>query len=257
MLDRVTRILDAFSGKRMMLSLSDLARSANLPLSTVHRLVRELVEWGGLERTTDGTYTVGAHLWEIAVRASRTQRLRDIAMPSILELLETTRQHVQLAVLSDDDALLIEKISSQHAVETIGRVGGRLPLHASAAGKALLAYATNEYQTSILSGRLASYTSHTLTTPQALSGDLASIRDRGFALSTEELSIGAVSCAAAVTTRGQEAIAAISVVMPTKAGPPRVWAQAVMKASQDIERALARPAKVAPLSAQLTGRRHP
>ena len=253
---KVSRILDAFSGNRTSLSLSDLARAAGLSPSTIHRLVGELVAWGALERTSDGTYTVGLRLWEIAARTPGSNELRERAMPFLVELLEITRQHVQLAVISDKDALLIEKLSSPYSVETIGRVGGRLPLHASAVGKVLLAASSTEFQSGVLSQRLVAYTPHTLTSRRALLGEIGDIRDRGFGLSTEEMSIGAVSCAAAIVPHANQVVGAISVVMPTAAGPPRRWAQAVMNASWNLSRALASsPRGTQAISAQLTGRR--
>lgn len=138
---KASMILDAFAGNRIAMSLSELARATGLPSSTVHRIARELVAWGGLERTDRGDYAVGIRLWEIAARSRRSYGLRETAMPFLQGLFDLTRQHVQLAVLDGTDALLVEKISAARAVETVGRVGGRLPLHASAVGKALLASA--------------------------------------------------------------------------------------------------------------------
>ena len=255
-ISKVTRILDAFSGNRTSLSLSDLARAAELSPSTTHRLVSELVTWGGLERTPDGTYSVGLRLWEIAARTPGSNELRERAMPFLVELLEISRQHVQLAVISDNDALLIEKLSSPHSVQTIGRVGGRLPLHASAVGKVLLAASPTEFQSAVLSRGLVAYTPNTLTNPNALLRELGDIRDRGFALSTEEMSLGAVSCASAIVSNGNQTVGAMSVVMPTSAGPPRRWVEAVMSASQRLSQVLGgSPRGTQAISAQLTGRR--
>ncbi|HKS47504.1 MAG TPA: IclR family transcriptional regulator [Amycolatopsis sp.] len=250
---KASMILDAFAGNRVSLSLSDLARATGLPSSTVHRIARELVTWGGLERTPEGNYAVGIRLWEIAARSRRNYGLRETAMPFLHGLFDLTRQHVQLAVMDGADALLIEKISAAHAVGTIGRVGGRLPLYASAVGKALLASSPAETQERILARRLPAYTPSTLTSARALRRELAETRRRGFALANEEMSVGAVSCAAAIPGPGREAVAAISVVMPAGEVPPRTWSPAVRAAAFGIARALCQQRPQPVISAQLTG----
>lgn len=245
-------ILDAFAGNRVTLSLSDLARATGLPSSTVHRIAGELVEWGGLERTSDGGYIVGLRLWEIAARSRRSYGLRDTAMPFLHDLYDLSRQHVQLAVIDGIEALLIEKISAANAVGTIGRAGGRLPLHASAIGKALLAWSPPVTQERILALPLPRYTTETLTSVWALRRELAETRRRGFALANEEMSIGAVSCAAPIPGRGQEVIAAVSVVMPVGEASPHTWSPAVRAAAFGIARALSRHRPEPAISAHLS-----
>lgn len=250
---KATMILDAFAGNRVAMSLSDLARATGLPPSTVHRIAGELVTWGGLERTPSGDYAVGIRLWEIAARSRRSYGLRETAMPFLQGLFDLTRQHVQLAVMDGSDALLIEKISAAHAIDTIGRVGGRLPLHASAVGKTLLASSPADVQSRILGRSLVAYTPLTLTSARGLRRELAETRRRGFALATEEMSLGAVSCAAPIIGPAHEVVAAVSVVMSADDGPGRKWSAAVMAAAFGIARALIQHRPHAAISAQLTG----
>ncbi|MFD0692411.1 IclR family transcriptional regulator [Actinomadura fibrosa] len=251
---KATMILNAFAGDRAAMSLSDLARATGLPVSTVHRLASELVAWGGLERTDAGGYAVGIRLWEIAARSRRSHGLRETAMPFLQGLFDLTRQHVQLAVVEGTDALLIEKISAAQAVHTIGRAGGRLPLHASAVGKALLAWSPTDVQSRLLGSPLASYTPSTIVSRSALRRELAETRRRGFAIADEEMSLGAVSCAAPVLVGGPEAIAAVSVVTPAGETVPQKWSHAVMAAAFGIARAYTQHRPQPPLSARLTGR---
>jgi len=72
---RVLSVLDAFSGDRRRLSLSEISRRTGMPLGTTHRLVGELVAWGALERD-GGRYQIGAHLLEIAALAPRNREVR-------------------------------------------------------------------------------------------------------------------------------------------------------------------------------------
>ncbi|WP_181802844.1 IclR family transcriptional regulator [Streptomyces shenzhenensis] len=251
---KAAMILDAFAGNRLALSLSDLARATGLPSSTVHRIANELVTWGGLERTASGGYAIGIRLWEISARSHRSYGLRELAMPFLQGLFDLTRQHVQIAVMDGGDALLIEKISAAHAVDTIGRVGGRLPLHASAVGKALLAWSPREVQERFLTSQPAAYTQFTIISTSTLRNELTKTRHRGFSLADEELSMGAVSCAAPILGPDQDVVAAVSVVMPAGEVPPQKWSQAVMAAGFGISRAFAQRRPQPALSARLTGR---
>lgn len=251
--EKVTMILDAFAGNRIALSLSDLARASGLPSSTVHRIARELVDWGGLERTDNGNYAVGIRLWEVAARSRRSYGLRETAMPFLQGLFDLTRQHVQLAVLDGRDALLVEKISAARAIDTVGRVGGRLPLHASAVGKTLLAWSPAEVQARVLDRPLVAYTPSTVTSARALRRDLIESRRRGYALALEEMSQGAVSCAAPITNPDGTIAASVSVVMPVGEVPPRKWSSAVMAAAFGVSRALAQHRAQGAISAHLTG----
>ncbi|MFC9664077.1 IclR family transcriptional regulator [Nocardia sp. NPDC127606] len=253
MLEKATSILDAFAGNRVSMSLSDLARATGLPASTVHRLGGELVAWGGLERTEDGGYAVGLRLWEISTRSWYSHGLREVSMPYLRDLFDLTRQHVQLAVIDGNDVLLIEKISDPRAVGTVGKPGGRLPLHATAIGKALLAASDLDVQANILGRPLVAYTPNTVTAARILSREVAQARDRGFALSSEELTEGVVSCAAAVVGLGAVSAAAISVVMPANSGPPRRWAHSVTTAAAAIGRALSQKKGSAAIGPQRTG----
>ena len=121
-------VLEAFTGQRTELSMSEIARSTRLPTSTVHRLLQEHLEWGGLERTATGNYVVGVRLWEVAARSTRAYGLRQSALPILQGLWETTHAHVLLAVLDGTEALIIERISGTVDVPPAGRAGGRLPL---------------------------------------------------------------------------------------------------------------------------------
>ena len=84
---RALQLLDAFSPERSAMTLSELARHADLPLSTVHRMLRELVAGGALERGEDGAYRIGLRIWELGSLAPRGLGLRERALPLAVEAL--------------------------------------------------------------------------------------------------------------------------------------------------------------------------
>lgn len=213
MTSKVTAILEAFAADQGELSLTELCRRTGLPSSTVHRIAHELLTHGILERSGSGGYLVGIRLWEISARSPRSSGLRNIAMSFLQDLYEATQQHVQLAILDGDDALLVEKISDRRAVPTIVRVGERLPLHASGVGKAILARADPQLQERVLAGPLPRFTPKTVTSGCELRAVLAKIRHEQAAYSHEELAVGVASCAAPILCQDPLIIAAVSVVV--------------------------------------------
>src|SRR6185295_7275315 len=113
---RVLAVLAAFEPGRPLLTLTEIAQRAGLPLTTAHRLVGELARWGALERGPDGRYRVGLRLWEVATLAPRGLGLREAALPFLEDLYEATHQNVQLAVLDGAEVVYLERIPGRETV---------------------------------------------------------------------------------------------------------------------------------------------
>ncbi|NUR66464.1 MAG: helix-turn-helix domain-containing protein, partial [Streptomyces sp.] len=109
--DRLLAVLAAFDHEHPALSLTDISRRAGLTLTTAHRLVGALSDWGALERDGSGVYHVGLRLWEVAALAPRGLGLRQIALPYLEDLYEATHENVQLAVRDGGEVVYIEWIS--------------------------------------------------------------------------------------------------------------------------------------------------
>ncbi|WP_019813980.1 IclR family transcriptional regulator [Saccharomonospora saliphila] len=238
---RVLDVFDAFSPHRPVLTLSELSRRAGLPLSTAHRLVRELTEHGALERDADGGYRIGLRLWEIASLAPHGAALRESALPFLEDLYEATHQNVQLAVLDGTEVVYVERIAGREAIRIQSRVGGRLPLHATGVGLVLLAFAPPEVQERVLAAPLRRYSPKTLAEPVRLRRALADVRRDGFAISDGQIELDALSVAAPVYGEGDTVVAAISIVVPSAGTDPWTLVPAVRAAARGISRALGAP----------------
>lgn len=236
---RVLAILAALETTDGPLTLTEIARAAGLPLATAHRLVAELAEHRCLERDADGGYQVGLRLWELGLRGPLHTRLREAAMPYLQGLYESTRENVHLAVRDGADTLYVEKLSGFTSVPIVSRIGGRLPLHATGVGKALLAHAPVAFVESYLSGPLARPTRHTLIEPGRLLRDLTRVRTRGYAITREEMTLGNCSVAAPVLDSGGLAVAAVGVVVHTVRVDPDRLAPPVCRAAAGIADRLA------------------
>jgi DNA-binding IclR family transcriptional regulator len=209
---RILAILDAFDFEHPRLTLSELARRADLSLPTAHRLVAELGSRRCLERDDEGMYRVGLRLWEVGLLTGLHTRLRDVAMPFMQELYEATRENVHLAVRDGDEALYVEKLTGHRSVPIISRTGGRLPLHTTGVGKALLAWASPADLDDHLNRPLGRPTRYSIHEPGRLRRDLQKARRRGFATTREEMTLGSCSVASPVLV-DQEPVAAVGVVV--------------------------------------------
>jgi DNA-binding IclR family transcriptional regulator len=208
---KVGAVLDAFTPERPELSLNELANRAGLPLSTTYRLAGELVAWGGLERCPGGGYRVGARLWEVGMVAPLSTKLRDVARPFMQDLHEATREAVALVVIDDSQALRLEQIPNSN--ESAARSGARLPLHATAAGKALLAFTPDELVAGIVEQGLRRFTERTVVLPAQLMRTLAHVRSTGVAIAREELAAGSLSVASPILDPRSVAAAALSITV--------------------------------------------
>jgi DNA-binding IclR family transcriptional regulator len=239
---KLLAVLDAFTRDRPALTLSEIARTVGVPLSTAHRLVGELWRWGGLERDADGRFRVGLRLWELGALAPRGLGLRDAALPFMEDLYEVTHQNVQLAVRDDDEVVYVERFASRDAVNVLTQVGSRFPLPPTGVGLVLLAYAPVEVQERVLAAPLKKYTPHTVTDPRQLRRTLADIRRTGHVVSEQQVTMGGVSVAAPVWA-GDAVVAALSVVVPgTTPAAVRSVTPSVLAAARGISRVLTQSA---------------
>lgn len=207
---RVAALLGAFDGHEQTLGVSELARRTGLAKTTVHRLAQELVEQGLLE-TDAGSLRLGLRLYELGERAAQHRNLRDIALPHMADLREATRQTVHLAVLQGTDVVYIQILRSRSAPRMPSRVGGRLPAHATAVGKALLAFAPPEVIDEVIAHGLHPLGPRTTTAPGLLRRELARIRTSGIATEHEESAAGTVCAASAVLDRDGTPRASLSI----------------------------------------------
>lgn len=210
---RALSILDAFDIDHVRLTLTEIARRSDIPLATTHRLVGELETWGALERNDDGRYSIGLRLWEIGLLAPVHASLRQVALPFMQDLYESTGENVHLAVRDGNEAVYVEKLSGKRSTPVISRSGGRLPLHATGVGKVLLAFAPDEVVQRYYEGALTRHTPYTIVEPGRLARELQSVRSRGFAQTSEEMTLGNCSAAVPVRDGSGEVIAALGVVV--------------------------------------------
>ena len=237
---RALQVLEAFTAEHPSLTLTEMARRAGVPLSTAHRLAGDLLAWGALERDGHGHFTIGLRLWELGSLAPRGQVVREAALPFMEDLHEVTGQQVQLAVLEEHEVRYLEHLCSPSLVPVHGRVGERLPAHATAVGRVLLAYASPDVRDSVLGRPLVALTECTVTDPAQLRALLADVARDGAAITCGQVAPDGCSVAAPVVAPAGGVIAALAVVVPADGPPPQVLVPAVQAAARGVSRALRR-----------------
>jgi DNA-binding IclR family transcriptional regulator len=231
---RALALLAAFDADHPRLTLSELARRSGTPLTTTFRLVAELEGWRALDRQPDGRYAIGLRLWELGRLAPVSADLRETALPFLSDLYELTRENVHLAVRDGGAAVIVEKLTGHHAVSIVSRVGGRLPLHATGVGKALLAFAPAEVRADYLRGPLVRCTPYTLAGSR-LARELALVRRRGWARTAEEMTLGSCSVAVPVAGPHGDAAAALGLVVHSVRRDLDKWVPALLRSAAGIQ----------------------
>jgi DNA-binding IclR family transcriptional regulator len=191
--------------------MSQVAQLSGLPVSTAHRLLAELHAWGALTRDDQGRYQIGLRLWELSQSAGR--RLRDTARPYLQDLFSLTQETSHLAIREGNEALYVDRVYSSKRVPQASRIGGRLPLHATAVGKVLLAYEEAWFRDAYLSRQLEARTARTHVDPVGLAEELAQIAEQGYATTLEEARVGACSIAVPVRDRSGQVEASVGLVL--------------------------------------------
>lgn len=180
---RAAAVLRALEGQRAGLSLAQIAKAANLPRTTVHRIVSAL-EAQQLVISGVGGVRLGPALLRLATSAHTDVSV--IARPFIEALGQATRESVNLSVFRGLHAISIDQYPCDQELRVISPIGTAFPIHSTAHGKALLADMPDEAVRQLLSTRLEQRTAATIRDPDALLAHLAGARAQGYAVDIEE-----------------------------------------------------------------------
>ncbi len=243
--DRAARILKALAGGPGRLGVSELSARLGLAKGTVHGLLRTLQDHGLVEQHADSDkYQLGPELLKLSSRYLDLSELRARSLAWSELLAERAQEAVRVAVQHENGVLVVHHVFRPDATLQILEVGAVLPLHATALGKAVLAYLDDELAAPFLA-ELPRLTGHTHVQPTALKREFATIRERGYALEREEAVLGEVGVAAPIFDRRSEPIGAIGVAGPRervlRRGREQIVSAAVIEAARAISRDLGAP----------------
>ena len=206
---RALAVLAAFEGTPGSLAVATIAKRAGLPVSTTYRMVAELEEWGALRKGSDGRYQIGVRIWELGQQAGR--RLRDRAHPYLQDLFDLTQENVHLAIRDGLQSLYVDKVYNSSKLPVVSRIGGRLPMHATAVGRVLLAAQPEWFVSAYLERELEAPTPRTVTDATELAAIVRSVQRDGYSITVEQMRLGALSVAVPVLYE-QETVASVGLV---------------------------------------------
>ena len=210
--DRVFTLLERLADADGPLTLSELAELTNLPMPTIHRLLRFLTNQGYVRQEPSKRYALGLRMIRFGQSASRG--LGSWATPYLADLVEKFGETTNMAMLEGDACVYVAQVPSPQSMRMFTEVGRVVMPHCTGVGKAIMSMLTDQQAAELL-GRtgMPARTQHTLVTPEAMLAELAQARDLGYVLDDGEQELG-VRCVA-VPLIGLPFLAAISVSGPS------------------------------------------
>jgi IclR family acetate operon transcriptional repressor len=208
------RVLEGVSDHQPV-GVSELSRVLGVPKTTVQRALDTLLVGGWLNRSSDGVWTLSLRLAVVGRRAGQHRAVRELARPVMLQLSRATDEAVRLWMPQGHNVVLVESFDSNQAVRSVhpSTFSGTLPMHASAAGKAILALLPAAEVDALLTPPLRVLTPATITDPDEVRQLFPVIRKKGYAEAHNETADDVGDIAAAVTVDGRP-VAAIALNVP-------------------------------------------
>ncbi|MHA7140271.1 IclR family transcriptional regulator [Arthrobacter sp. Bz4] len=195
--ERVFELLELITDAGGEVSLSELSSSTDLPLPTIHRLLRTLVAKGYARQLPNRRYALGPRLIRLGEGANK--QLGALARPQLKNLVDSLGETSNMAVLDSDMVIYIAQVPSPHSMRMFTEVGRRAHTHDTGVGKAILAQLSNDAVRSIV-GRagMPTPTDRSLKNIDELLAELELIRERGYSVDEQEQELGVRCFAMAV-----------------------------------------------------------
>jgi DNA-binding IclR family transcriptional regulator len=218
--DRTIDVIEALHGRRQLMSLSDLAEETGLSVSTIHTYLSTL-EDRDIVRKEEKQYKLGPKLIMIGEYVKHTLDLYQAGRSEINRLAEETNESVHLIVENNAKMLVLHEWYGKNAAgvdqHERKREGYLDHFHATACGKALLAYLPKERVREIIDqGELKQLTVNTITDPDELLDELDEIYKKGYAISDEEQIQGLRAIGAPIRNNEGYPVGSLSVSAPTR-----------------------------------------
>ncbi|CUK26578.1 L-arabinolactonase [Cognatishimia activa] len=203
---------------------AELLSASGLSKPTFARILRTLIAFGLVRNDEEkGTYSLGPRFLELSHRVWDTFDLNAVAGAELERLSSELGETVALCKLDNNEVLYMAE-SSGTGLSVHVRAGDRVPLHCTAAGKALLAFQDPSLTRAFIDqSPLEAFTKTTLTTQKELEGDLALTKARGYAVSYEEHLEGVNGVSVVVSSPDGTPLGALSILAPaSRLGEERI-----------------------------------
>jgi DNA-binding IclR family transcriptional regulator len=196
------------------LSITEISKAIDLPVSTVYRLIQNLLAWNYVYEKEDGHYTLGLRLLELGSIVQQNVQVRNIAKKYMEELNRITKETIYMAVLDDkaNNLIYVEKLDSKRNVNLVAGVGTRNYIHSTANGKCVVSAFSDEKIIQILSKTgMPKLTEHTITDINKFLEEVHKVREQGYAVDDLENESSVRCVAAPIYDYRNSVVASISI----------------------------------------------
>jgi DNA-binding IclR family transcriptional regulator len=236
------RLLESLS-QAEHLGLREATTVTGIPKSTVFRILSTLVDLGYVTRDADRNYRISSNLSKLVSEEAKTEELRRLALPLMLELRDKYGETVNLGIQQLDKVTYLEVVPSEFALRLQESRGASVPVHASALGKAILAFSPQDAVSDFVHGhKLERVTEHTISDPDEFIAELKRVRQLGVAFDRGEGSPLAVCISTPILGSDGNAVAAMSISGPASRFNPKKDSPAIAslaKGTVQLSRAFA------------------
>jgi IclR family acetate operon transcriptional repressor len=224
MVGRVLSVLEAFRTHGPRLFLTEVTELCQIPKASAFRLLETLHSTGYVAKDEHGRYRLTYKLLAVAAVAQERDPLRRQALPTMEQLRRDLGETINLGILEEGQIVYSEVLESPQNLRLVPRIGAQAPFHATALGKAIVAWLPAEGLAAMLQkSKLQRFTPKTITTEQLLQRELRRIRELGYAVDDEEETLGCICVAAPLFDAQSRVVCAISASGPhSRMAPARV-----------------------------------
>ena len=193
--ERIFAIIEIMSKEAEPLQLTVIAKECQLPPSTTHRLLETLCNLGYAKCSIGGFYSLTPRLFNITSNAFTENSLFSVVKPHLDELSDLVNETVLLVLCDSTDVVYVYKnVKSIGSIQMGSRIGKRIPMHRTAAGKAILSDLSEAEVRHIFSrSDIRPATNHSITDVEELLCCLEIDRRRGYSMDNEENELG-ITC---------------------------------------------------------------
>ena len=237
-LDRTIAVLQAVADSETDLPAADIARQLRLHKSTVHRLLAVLESYRLIKKGPEGAYGLGTRLIELGECAIARLKLSEYAEPHLRTLADQTGEGAHVTILNGTELLSIAHVEGRWNLQSLTRTGLRTQIHCTAAGKAVLAFLSEEAREDLIARlTLTRNTRRTIVKPSAMKMEFMRVRNLGYAIDDEEFVEGLRCVSAPIFDHRGHVVASLSMAAPVfrlkKEHVPQV-ARLVVAAAQGL-----------------------
>ncbi|MFD0944543.1 IclR family transcriptional regulator [Savagea faecisuis] len=207
------RVLKLFTPKTPQLSVTDISKTLNLPKSTTHRLIKELVVEGFLRQDEkNAKYMLGFSILGLGGVVRSHKEIYLEAQPLLAQLVDRFQLPVHICVMEQRNIVYLMREMGEIPMKLITKTGRRNDLHCTAEGLAILAFKSKPVIESVLMQPLKKYTQYTLTDADALKEEILNVHYKQFAITKNTYAIGYSSYAAPIQDYTGEVVSSLAII---------------------------------------------